>query len=242
MSNKPTKPDDAFRPDPNRAHPPIDESVKLPRQVRLAATHAEGLIAGKQPQAAKVKAATAKSGSASKIPYPDAQIDAVLKRWDQGNLNVSDRDFGIIIELAREGARLIKAHRRGAQKARKTSPAVTRRLEALVQAFRELSPKFQQNPTGQQTIERLRRAIMKSRSLRALSEDTVRQDIRQVRPLLRLVQKGKIPPPGQPRKKPELSERTRREMEAGRAAVARHAAANTPPELSERPVGPDDDF
>jgi hypothetical protein len=207
MSKKPTKPDDLIRFDPDSAIDEIDENVKLPHRVRLAAERAEDLIAGKQPRPVEVKAASAKSGSASKIPYSDAQIDAVLDRWDQRNLNISDPDFGIIIDLAREGARLTKAHRRGAQKAQKTSTAVTERLEALIQAFRELSPKLQAHPTGQPTIERLRKAIMQKQSLRALSEDTVRQDIRQVRPLLRLVQKGIIPPVGKPNEGPSKTRR-----------------------------------
>jgi hypothetical protein len=242
MSKKPTKTEDGFRPDPNRTHPPIDDKVKLPRQVRLAAARAEDLIAGKQPRLVEVKAASATSGSVSKIPYPDAQIDAVLERWDQGNLAITDPEFSIIIELAREGARLTKAHRHGAQKPRKTSKPLTGRVEALLQAFRELSPKFQRHPTGIKTIERLREAVIQKRGLRALSEETVRQDIRQIRPLLRLVQKGKIPPPGQPRSKPELLERTRREMEAGRAASARIAAANTSSESPEGPFESSDDF
>jgi hypothetical protein len=236
MSTKPTKTEDRFRPDPSRTHPRIDETVKLPRQVRLAAARAEDLIAGKQPRLVEVKKASAKSGSTPKIPYPDGQIDAVLERWDQGNLEVSDPDFGIIIELAREGARLTKAHRRGAQRHRKTSTAVTRRLEVLIQAFTELPPKFQQQPTGKMTIERLRKAIIRKQGLRdnddVLSEDTIRQDIRQVRPLLRLVQKGIIPPAGKPI---GPSEKTRREMEAGRAAVARSAATKTSPEPAEGP-------
>jgi len=221
-------------------------AVKLPRQVRLDAARAEDLIAGKQPRLVEVKAASTKSGSASKLPYPDAQIDAVLERWDQGTLNVSDPDFGIIIELAREGARLTKAHRYGAQKPRKASEAVTRRVKALLQAFRELPPKFQRYPTGQKTIERLRNAVIQELGLPdnddVLSEDTIRQYIRQVRPLIRLVQKGKMPPPGQPRSKPELLERTRREMEAGRAASARIAAANTSSECPEGPFESSDDF
>jgi hypothetical protein len=245
MSKKPTKTEDGFRPDPNRTHPPIDDKVKLPRQVRLAAARAEDLIAGKQPRPVEVTATT-KSRSASKLPYSDAQIDAVLERWDQGNLKITDPEFSIIVELARECARLTKAHRRGAQKTRKTSKTVTKRLEALIQAFRELSPKLQAHPTGVPTIERLRKAIIQKLGLLdnddVLSEDTIRQDIRQVRLLLRLVQKGQMPPPGRPRSKPELPERTRREMEAGRATSTRIAAANKSPEPREGPFEPSDDF
>jgi hypothetical protein len=197
MSKKPTKTDNEFiRFDPDWPVDGIDKNVKLPRQVRRAAAHAEDLIAGKQPRPVEVKASRAENGSAFKIPYPDAQIDAVLERWDQGNLDVTDPDFEILIELAREGARLTKAHRRGARAARKTSRAVTQRLEALIQAFSELSPKRQRYPTGTQTIELLREAIIQKLGLAdnddVLSEDMIKKDISQVRPLLRLVQKGII--------------------------------------------------
>jgi hypothetical protein len=194
MSKKPTKPDLVFEVDlknpdlvlevePNRTHPPIDEDVKLPHQVRLALKRIGDLIAGKQPEPVEVTSAR----DAKSITYTDAQIDAVLERWDQGKLSVSDPEFGILLELAREGARLIKAHRRGAQKPRKKSEAVTPRMEALLQAFRELSPTFQRYPTGEKTIGRLRKATLQKLGLpdndKNLSEDTIRQCIRELRPL-----------------------------------------------------------
>jgi hypothetical protein len=241
MSKKPTKPDDGFiQFDPDSPRDEVDKNVRLPRQVRLAVERAEDLIAGKQPRPVENR-------SPSKISYPDDQIDAVLERWDQGKLSSSDPEFGIILELAREGARLIKAHRRGAQRPRKTSEAITRRMEALLHAFRELPPKFQQYPTGQKTIERLRNDVIQKLGLRdnddVLSEDTIRQCIRELRPLIRLVQKGKMPPPGQPYSKPEkLSEQTCREMERGREVSARHAAAKAAAGTSaEPPAAPSDD-
>ena len=51
-----------YKPDLNRTHPPIDETVKLPRQVRLAVERAEDLIAGRQPRPVEVNAASAKRG------------------------------------------------------------------------------------------------------------------------------------------------------------------------------------
>jgi hypothetical protein len=101
---------------------------------------------------------------------------------------------------------------------------VTQRLEALVEAFIELPAKYQKNPTGKRTIERLRESVIKKLGLpdndKALSEETVRSDIRQVRPILRTVQRGVIPSSGH---KKEISEQTRREMEAGKAALAESA-------------------
>jgi hypothetical protein len=244
MSKKPTKTSDAFiRFDPNSPVDIADKRVKLPRQVHLALERVEDLFAGKQPR--PVEGTSAKRERS--IPYTDAQIDAVLERWDQGNLSVSDPEFGILLELAREGARLTKAHRRGAQKPRKKSKTVTRRREAVLQAFRELSPKLQEHPTGTTTIRRLRKAVIQKMGLQdkdgALSEDTIIGDLGLVRPLARLVQKKKMPPPGKPHSKPkEPSEQTRREMRRGAEVSARHAAAKaaaTSPEPSrgsKRPI------
>jgi hypothetical protein len=246
MSKKPTRPkllfevdlknpDLVLEVDPNRTHPPINQDVKLPQQVRLALERIGDLIAGKQPQPVEVTRAKAEKS----IPYTDAQIDAVLERWDQGKLSVSDPEFGILVALAREGARHIKARRRGAQKPREKSEAVTRRGEALLQAFRELPPKGQRYPTGAKTIERLRKAVIQKLGLPdnddGLSEDMIRQCIRELRPLIRLVQKGKMPPPGEPR--PEVAERIRRQA-AGNAAANRFPE---PPEPPEPPIGPSDD-
>jgi hypothetical protein len=210
MSKKPTKTDGFIRFDPDSPIDGIDKNVKLPRQVVLGAARAEALIAGKQPPPPEVRAAIGEK----EFPYTDRQIDAALERWDRGKLSSSDPEFGIILELAREGARHIKARRRGAQKDRKQSEAVTRRLEALIQAYRELSPKLQAQPTGQTTIERLRAAVIRKLDLPdnddVLSEDTVRRDIRLVRPIIRLVERGIIPPPGKRPARQGPSDRTKR--------------------------------
>jgi len=216
MRQKPMKTEEGF---PIR-YDLVDEKVKLPAQARLAIERVEDLIAGRQPRPVEVNAASAKSGSASKFPYTDAQMDAALS-WLEANVDRSNPDSMIALEIFREGARVIKDRRRGAQK---RSEAVTRRLEALLQAFRELSPKFQQHPTGKKTIERLRDAVIKKRGLRALKEDTILKDIQQIPLLLRLVKEKIIPPPGQPRSTPELEERTRLEQEGGRRTAARLAA------------------
>ena len=235
MSKTSIKTEDLYRPDPSRSHPPIDKSVKLPRQVRSAAARAEDLIAGKQPRPDAVTVGRAKARPDPKIPYSDAQIDAALKRLDQGRLDVTDPEFNVIIDLAREGARLIKAHRQGARAPRRTSTRVTRRLETLFQAFIELSPKLQAHPTGVLTVGRLLRAVVQKQGLsdtdETVTKETIRQDIRQLRPLLRLVQQGKIPKPDQRAQGRQLLEKTLREMEAGRQAVAKAAAGNAFPKL-----------
>ena len=74
---------------------------------------------GRKPRPAEVAAARATTDGA--IPYSDDEIDAVLERWDQRKLVVTDPAFGIVIELARHGARMIKANRQGARKDQKTS-------------------------------------------------------------------------------------------------------------------------
>ncbi len=126
-------------------HPGNDANVKLPDDVLHAAAVAEALISGSPvpptPQS--------KQTGSRRIKYTVAQIDQVLQDWDKGALKPADPRFEIIIELAREGARHIKARRRGARQPRKKSDRVTRRLEALVQAYRGLSKKMQKTPTGE---------------------------------------------------------------------------------------------
>jgi hypothetical protein len=225
MGKTPTQNESPFRPDPNRRHPPIDKSVRLPR----------------------LTAAPAKTRTEAKFPYSDVEIDAVLDRWDQGKLVVTDPGFGIVIELARHGASMIKANRQGARKDRKTSTEVTKRLQYLIQSYGELSPKFRAHPTGQPTIERLRKSVIQKLGLadsdKALPEDTIRKDIHTVRPILRLIQKGIIPLPRKREGEQGPSERTRQEMEAGRAALLRAAARTTAPQAPrKRAKGPPHDF
>lgn len=234
MSRKRIEPESEFRPDPTRRHPPIDENVQLPHQVRRAAARADALSTGQPPRPIPVP----KGRSQPTISLTDAEIDQALQRLDQAELKVPDPDFGKIVELlAREGARLIKAHRCGARQPRRKSDNVTRRLEALIQAYSELSPKRQQNHNGTQTLELLRKAVITKLGLRdddkVISEDTIKKDIQQVRPLLRLIHNGIVTLTGKPITK-EISERTRQEMEAGKRAVVKAAAASKPHRRSAR--------
>jgi hypothetical protein len=166
--------------DPNS----VDRNVKLPRQVRVAAEHAEALIAGRPPRPVAVDAAS----------LTDAQIDAVLKRLDQGELNIPDRDPGIVIALIREGARHIKAGRQKAQTpkaqaARKAKDAaINQRQTFLIAAVIELLPK-KKPLTGARTIERLARVVGK-RLGSSVTEATIRHDIRELRPFLRALQRN----------------------------------------------------
>jgi hypothetical protein len=232
MGKTPNKNEPPFRPNPNRRHPPVDKSVRLPHQVLRAVARTEDLQAGRQPRPAEVTAAPAKTRAEAKIPYSDVEIDAVLDRWDQGKLVVTDPAFGIVIELARHGARMIKANRQGARKDRKTSTEVTKRLQFLIQSYSELSPKLRAHPTGQPTVERLRKSVIQKLGLaesdKAIPEDTIRKDIHMVRPILRLIQQGIIPLPGKREGEQGRSEKTRLEMEAGRAALRRAAALTAP--------------
>jgi hypothetical protein len=185
-----------------------DRNVKLPRQARVALEHAEALVAGRSPRPVAADAAS----------LTDAQIDAVLARLDQGKLSISDRDPGIVIALIREGARRIKADRQKAQTpkaqaARKAKEAaIKQRLEFVIEAVIKLPPKRKQHLTGALTIKQLARVVTK-RLGGPVAEATIRHDIRELRPVLRaLVREGRIPPPGEPRKRlPELQEQTRRD-------------------------------
>lgn len=207
------------------ADAPLDDHVKLPRQVREAAALADDLVTGKQRLTDLAAKPTRRSPNG--FPYTDVQINEVLKRLKEGKLQVDGPDFEIIRELAKEGAKHITARRRGARQPRENSDEVTRRLEVLVEAFKELPLKYQKTPTGRRTIERLRESVIQKLGLpnkdEALSEETVRSDIRQVRSLLRTVQRGLISSSDGSK---GLSEKTQREMEAGRANLAKIAAGS----------------
>jgi hypothetical protein len=167
--------------DPNS----VDRNVKFPRQVRVAAERAEALIAGRPPRPIAVDAAS----------LTHAQIDAVLERLDQGKLNISERDPGIVIALIREGARRIKADRQKAQTpkaqaARKAKDAaIIQRQTLLIAAVIELPPKQKQYLTGAPTIKRLARVVGK-RLGSSVTDATIKHDIRELRPFLRALQRS----------------------------------------------------
>lgn len=214
--------EEPFRPDPNREHPPIEAGVSVPDQVSHAAALANALASGKAYSPTETRGKTAAKVG---FPYSDSQIDHALGRLDQGELQTTDPEFEIVKSLAVEGARLIKAHRRGARQPRKISDDVTRRLDALLEAVRELSPFRLKNLTGTETLRSLRASVIEKLGVKdrdkILSEDTIRSDIQLLRPLLRLVQKGLISAPGKPIVKAAMSDKTKEEMAAGRRAVAR---------------------
>ncbi len=204
---------------PPGSDPPSDENVIVPRQVKHAAAVAEALATG-QPVPSKPK-----SEAGQGFPHSEADIDQALQRLQSGALQISDPAFDIIRSLAEEGARQIKARRRGAGEPRKKSDFVTRRQEALIQAYRELSRKRQKTPTGAITVEALRQSVIQKLGLEdkdeAISEDTIKNDVQQLSPLFRLVREGIIPHSGKPSPQSSISEKTRLEMEAGAKAVAR---------------------
>jgi len=214
-----------YRPDPKGLHPGIDTKVKLPHQVRHAAATAEALSAG----TAVPPTPPSNQARSRGFQHTDAEIDQVMEDFNRGALKHNDPRFKIIIELAREGARHIKARRRGAQQPRETSGQVTRRFNALLEAYRDLPRKSQATPTGVRTVAALRQSVIKKLGLRdnddAISEDTIKKDVQQLGPLFRLVREGVIPPRGKLTRQSNISDKTRQEMKAGAKAVARAANA-----------------
>jgi hypothetical protein len=154
MGKKPTKPGNIHLP-PGSDLPP-DENVKLPPQVRHAAAVANALATG-QPVPPKPKP-EARPG----FPHADAEIDQALQRLRSGVLQISDTEFEVIRDLAEEGAQHIRARRRGAQRPRRISDEVTRRLRALLSSYQDLSPRLQKHRTGTITVEALRRSVIKN--------------------------------------------------------------------------------
>jgi hypothetical protein len=219
MGKKPTKSGNIRLP-PGSELPP-DENVKVPSQVKHAAAVANALVKG-QPVPPKPQP-KARLG----FPHDDAEIDKALEQLRAGVLQFGGSEFGVICDLAEEGARHIKSRRRGARKERENFESVTRRLEALLQAYRELPPRHQKHPTGVSTLRVLREAVIRKLGLTdnddAFSEDSISKSMQAMRPIIRLIREGKIPAsPGTKPAKRKLSEKTRQEMIAGKRALARH--------------------
>lgn len=78
MTNKP------YRPDVNRKHPPIDDNVRLPNQVRRSAAMADALVTG-QPLPAEQK----RPVSHAKNALTDAEIEKALRHLDCGNIKIA---------------------------------------------------------------------------------------------------------------------------------------------------------
>jgi hypothetical protein len=230
MKKKPAKSDKPISLLDPTGREPIDEDVQVPEQVRRVAALADSRVTGKSiPRAAQPNRT---------VPYTDAEIEEALQQLERGEVEIIGPNYETIIGLAREGGRLIKAHRRGARESREKSEGVTRRLEALLQAYRELSEGFQKRPTGLNTIRLLRKKVIQKLGLQdeddLISEDTIRQDIRLVRPYMRLIQQGIIPRTGSPKRQQELSEKAKQEKEEGKRAVAAAESANKAQRRSNR--------
>ena len=199
---------------PSGSDLPPDEHVNLPSQATHAAAVADAL-ARSQPVPPKPQP-KARPG----FPHNDAEIDNALEQLRAGVLQPGSPGFGIVWDLAEEGANHIKSVRRGARKPRGKSDVVTRRMEAELQAYRELSPKRQAHPTGTMTLQDLHSSLEKKGF--NVPEDTLRHDLQQLGPILRLVREGIVPPPGPKPVNQKLSKKTQQEMLAGRRTLARH--------------------
>lgn len=212
MGKKPKNSDNITLP-PGSALP-LDENVIIPSQVRHDAAVANARSGG---QTAPPKP---KPQSRPGFPHTDTEIDQALQRLRTGALQVGDPEFGVVCDLAEEGAHHIKSRRSGARKPRVTSDTVTRRMEAELQAYRELSPKRQAHPTGTLTIQDLHRSLEKKGF--DVTEEVLHQDLQQLRPILRLIRNGLVPKPGPKPVNRKLSKETKQEMIAGKRTLARH--------------------
>jgi hypothetical protein len=199
---------------------PHDENVIVPSQVKHAAAVADALASG-QPVPPRLQAKP-RSG----FPHNDAEIDKALEQLRAGVLQPGNPGFGIVCDLAEAGANHIKSVRRGARKERENSESVTRRLEALLQAYRELPPRQQTHPTGATTLRVLREAVIRKLGLTdsddAFSEDNISKSMQAMRPIIRLIKEGKIPAPGPKPVNRMLSKKTQKEMIAGKRTLAKH--------------------
>jgi hypothetical protein len=162
-----------------------------------------------------------RSRSKPKIRLSDSEINEARKRLARGDKQFSDPLFSTIIGLARKGAKILKARRDGARKPRAQSDIVTRRMEAELRAYEQLSAKRQHLAHGRLTREKMRRSLEQILNIR---EHTLRNDLKQIAPLLRLVRKGVVLV-RQP-KSVKLSRETQREMVAGKRTLAKHRSGS----------------
>jgi hypothetical protein len=141
----------------------------------------------------------------------------------------TNRLSALIEELARANdnqhkKELVEQARRALQPIPK-SEEVTRRLNALLEAYRALPPRLQDRPTGRRTVDKLRAATINRLSLPntddTLSEDTIRKDLQHLGPLLRLVRLGVISSELRP-----VCKRTEQEMDWIRRQQARLGGRN----------------
>jgi hypothetical protein len=199
---------------------PHDKNVIFPSQVKHEAAVAEALVS-RQPVPHRPQPKP-RSG----FPHNDAEIDKALEHLRAGVLQPGSPGFGIVCDLAEAGANYIKSVRRGARKERKISESVTRRIEALLTAYRELPHRLQKHYTGETTVRVLREAVIRKLGLTdsddAISEDNIRKDMQAMSPIIGLVKKGKIPAPGPRPINQKLSKETQKEMIAGKRALAKH--------------------
>lgn len=170
---------------------PIDLEVKIPRQVRWDAARAERYY---QSESQYCPLATP-SAIPSKL-----EIDEVIERWASqtaGALFLTDQDFRVVQYVLRDYARLKSASRKGGQRQRQPAPKIMRRWEATVEVYRGLSPKLQKNPTGVETIKKLRAGVINTLGMaddgNVLPEEVVRKDVNELRIIFKCVRDGIIP-------------------------------------------------
>jgi hypothetical protein len=198
--------------------PVFSTIIELAREgAKIIKAHRDG---ARKPRRGGCTKVPKRSRSSPKIQLSDSEIDEALKCLDRGAIKASDPIFATILTLAGEGAKIIKARRKGARKPRRKSDGIVPRVEAELQAFREISPKRQRFPHGKMTVKELSKSLKKQGL--GVSEETIRQHLKQIRPLVRLVQKGIVPPPGPKSIDRKLSKKTQREMVAGKRALAKH--------------------
>ena len=182
-----------YRPNPNRVHPPIDKKVQKRHNAQAA----------RRTKRAKAEAAK------GEFPFTDTAMNEALARVEANMRTPADAR---VIAMMR---RFIEGRRRGAQKPRKPSEAVTLRIAATLQAFSKLTPKLQKHHLGEQTVSQLIDAV-EAQGHRT-NEATLAKDLAKVRDLIGPIRQRKAPPP---RIKPVPEGQTLLEQEAGRRAVA----------------------
>jgi hypothetical protein len=133
-------------------------------------------------------------------PYTDDEIREYLE-WRKLPVKSRELPTGALLEISKtmsvKSAKNIIEKRNRARQPRKNSDKVTRRLEAVANAFRRLPEKLRDEWSSTETVGKVRDAVLKRLGIPddddVLSEDTILKDLGKLGPMRRLVKCGILP-------------------------------------------------
>jgi hypothetical protein len=137
-----------------------------------------------------------KASAGSRFDYSDTQIENATRRralpfYTKEELEVREA-------LIYHGAHLTMGLRTRNRKPRKKSDKIILRTQALFEICRALPPALQKHWYGKDTVQMIRERLIAKLKLAdtddTLPEDVIISDLKKIRVLLDMVEKGDIPP------------------------------------------------